>query len=505
MSILIIIIHLIIDNSFADVKLPKVFSDNMVLQREMEVPVWGWADSGEKVLVSLGGHFAETVANYNGRWKLYIGPLDTGGPFELKIKGNNEIILKNVLVGEVWVCSGQSNMAMEVRSCLNAELEKESANYPKIRLFQVKRVKSKEPLDDVSPVEKSENSYLNKWQVCSPSTVSNFTGVGYFFGRELYQKLDIPIGLLSVSWGGTTAEAWTPIEAFQNDPNLGLALTNWPDYNNDEEWLRSEYAKYLKKVEIAKKEKVTSPLYFNQPTVLYNGIISPIVPYGIRGVTWYQGESNAYRAYQYRNLFPAMIQAWRKQWKQGDFPFLFVQLANYHFEPQVFPELREAQTMALSLANTAMAVTIDIGNPSDIHPKNKQEVGRRLSLAARNMIYNEKIIYSGPIYKSMHIEGVKCYLSFDHIGEGLGSKGDVPLNGFVIAGTDKEFVKAKAKIEGSKIIVWSEEVEHPVAVRYVWANHPEGCNLYNHSGGNTYLPASPFRTDDWLLYTYGRE
>ncbi len=246
------------------------------------------------------------------------------------------------------------------------------------------------------------------------------------------------------------------------------------------------------------------PLYFNQPSVLYNGIIAPVIPYGIRGVTWYQGESNGYRAYQYRRLFPAMIEQWRKKWNQGDFPFLFVQLANYHFEPQVFPELREAQTMTLSLANTAMTVAIDIGDSSDIHPKNKQEVGRRLSLAARKLAYGEQIIYSGPLYNSMQVEGDKCRLCFYHTGNGLLSKNNGSLKGFIIAGADKIFVKAQATIEGNQVVVWSDKVTQPVAVRYAWANHPANCNLYNKSGEQVNLPASPFRTDDWPGITINR-
>ncbi|NOY37294.1 MAG: sialate O-acetylesterase [Chlorobi bacterium] len=498
---IILSIHVCI--AFADIRLPELFSNNMILQREMQVPVWGWADPGEKITVELGGHFAETVTGTDGKWKLLLGPLDAGGPFRLKITGKNTIIISNVLVGEVWVCSGQSNMAMEVQNCLNAKQEISSASYPQIRYFQVKRTKAIKPLDDVSPVE--NESGLNKWEVCDPTTVEHFTGAGYFFVRDLYKKLNVPIGIISASWGGTTAEAWTPYDTLENDPELKIILKNWPDYNNDEEWLKEEYEKYLKNVEKARKEGKTRPLYFNQPSVLYNGIIAPVVPYGIRGVAWYQGESNCYRAYQYRKLFPAMIEQWRKKWGQGNFPFLFVQLANYYFEPQNFPELREAQSMALSLANTAMVVTIDIGDSSNIHPKNKQEVGRRLSLAARKLAYGEDLIYSGPHFKSMQIMDGKCRLSFCHIGDGLMAKGFIPLKGFIIAGTDKNFVTAQARIENNQVVVWSKVVPHPVAVRYAWANHPGNCNLYNKSGELANLPASPFRTDDWPGITINRK
>ncbi len=339
-------------------------------------------------------------------------------------------------------------MAMEVRNCLNADQEIAAANYPEIRYFQVSNFKASEPMDDVAPVTDPGHAWLNQWQVCSPSTVGRLTGAGYFFGRDLYKNLNVPVGLISVSWGGTTAEAWTPREALAGDPEMKDILQDWPGYNNDEEWLRSEYAKYLKEVETARKNKEKPPLYFNQPSVLYNGMISPVVPFGVRGVTWYQGESNAYRAYQYRKLFPLMIESWRGKWGQDELPFIFVQLAGYHFEPQVFPELREAQSMTLSLPNTAMALAIDIGDSSNIHPKNKQEVGRRLALAAEDLVYGEDVIASGPVFHSMRIRDGKCFLRFDHTGDGLRSKDSENLNGFVIAGTDRHFVRAQAEISG---------------------------------------------------------
>ncbi len=487
----------------AAVKLPKIFGDNMVLQRDMKVPVWGKADPGEKVTASLGGHSGVTIAGNDGRWKMYLGPLDTGGPFELKISGTNDIIFKNVLVGEVWVCSGQSNMAFELRHSLNAKEEIANADFPDIRYFQVKSNKASEPIPDVSPVSDPEHAWLNTWTICSPSTAGQLTAVGYFFGRDLYANMQVPIGLISVSWGGTTAEAWTPHEALASDPELDDILTDWPGYNDDEEWLRGEYAKYLKDAETARKNKQEMPLYFNQPSVLFNGMIAPIVPFGIRGVTWYQGESNAYRAYQYRHLFPVMIESWRKAWNQGEFPFLFVQLAGYHFEPQVFPELREAQSMALSISNTAMAVAIDIGDSADIHPKNKQEVGRRLSLAAEEMVYTQDVIGSGPEFRSLLIKDGKCYLSFGETGSGLVTGGKPP-DGFVIAGADRKFVKARAEIRDNVIIVWNDNISSPVAVRYAWANYPGDANLYNSWGAYVHLPASPFRTDDWPGLTYNR-
>ncbi len=488
---------------FAEVKLPMIFSDHMVLQGNMEVPIWGWADPGENITVQLGVHISTTKTGDNGKWKLFIGPLDLGGPFQLEITGKNHVVVNDVLVGEVWVCSGQSNMAMEVQNSLNAKEEIARANYPLIRHFQVKRSKAALPMQEILSTSNDSGSWLNTWEICSPSNVGHFSGVGYFFIRDLYLKLKVPVGVISASWGGTTAEAWTPRDTLEKNSELSKILSNWPDYNNDEEWLKDEYSKYLKKVKEASKIGREKILYFNQPSVLFNGMIAPVIPYGIKGVVWYQGESNTYRAYQYRHLFPAMIEAWRKKWEQGNFPFLFVQLANYHFEPQNFPELREAQAMALSLPNTAMAVAIDIGNSSDIHPKNKQDVGKRLSLAARKIAYGEDITYSGPIFQYMMIDGGKCILNFKHMGDGLTTKGDDELKGFTIAGKDKKFVKARCKIQGAQIIVWSDEVTAPVAVRYAWQNNPES-NLYNSFLGKTYLPASPFRTDDWKGITSER-
>jgi len=488
---------------FGNIKLPALFSDNMVLQREMAVPVWGWADPGEKVIVELGGHFAETTASVEGRWKVSLGHLEAGGPFQLIVKGKNTITIQNVLVGEVWVCSGQSNMAMEVKESANAKQEISSAYYPQMREFQVKRTKSLIPLDDVSPVDHPEISTLNKWEVCDSSTVGHFTAVGYYFGLNLYKKLKIPIGLIHASWGGTTAEAWTPRDTMESDPDLNLILKHWPDYNNDEEWLKDEYGKFVKEVETAHKQGITEPLYFNQPSVLYNGIIAPLIPYAIRGVAWYQGESNAYRSYQYRTLLPALIQKWRTAWGEGTFPFLVVQLANYSFEPQVFPELREAQSMAVSVPRTNMVVTIDLGDSASIHPLNKQDVGYRLYLLACNTVYGEKILCSGPAFKSMLISGDKCILSFINVGEGLCIKDSKSLNGFMVSGADKRFFTAEAVIEGDKVVVRSNLIAHPLAVRYAWANYPH-CNLYNKHGNNFYLPASPFRTDNWPGLTFNR-
>jgi len=481
----------------AQVRLPALFSDNMVVQYDMKFPVWGWAEPGEKVVVEIGGSKEEATADPQGKWKVRVDPVPAGGPYQMTITGQNTITINNVLAGEVWIASGQSNMAMEVRSCNNAQEEISSATYPEIRQFQVKRTKAASVLEDVAGVSNPKNSWLNTWEICDPSTVGHFSGTAYYFARNIHTNRNIPVGIIHTSWGGTTAEAWTPADALENDPGLSDILRDWPAYNNDEEWLAQEYEKFRLELEKARAEGKPEPLYFNQPSVLYNGIIAPVVPFGIRGVIWYQGESNAYRAYQYRDLFPSMINAWRKKWGQGSFPFIFVQLANYHFEPQVFPELREAQSMALQLPGTAMAVAIDIGDSADIHPRNKQEVGRRLALAAQKTTYHEKIESSGPVYKKMFIDGKKCWLLFEHVADGLLARDDGSLKGFTISGDDRVFVEARAIIDGDQVVVWNDKIERPVAVRYAWANHPVGCNFFNRLGNEIHLPASPFRTDDW--------
>ena len=355
-----------------------------------------------------------------------------------------------------------------------------------------------------------------KWQVCSAQTAGSFTAVGYFFGRELNKQLNVPVGLIHTSWGGTPAESWMSKEYLENDPNFQPILkrfeeasANYPELKKKYQEKRQQYDSIAPKLRAEGKplpprpEEPIGPGHAYSPTGLYNGMIVPIIPYGIRGVIWYQGESNAWRAYQYRTLFPTMIKNWRDKWGQGDFPFLFVQLANFEAtspQPQEndWAELREAQLMTLSAPNTGMAVTIDIGEANDIHPKNKQDVGRRLALWALAKTYGKTVVYSGPIYTLMEVQGNKAILHFENIGGGLVAKGD-SLKGFAIAGADKKFAWADAKIEGNTVVVSSDKVSVPVAVRYAWAINPV-CNLYNKEG----LPATPFRTDIWPGITDGR-
>ncbi|MBI1929950.1 sialate O-acetylesterase [Candidatus Poribacteria bacterium] len=492
---------LITSATIAEVKLPAVIGDNMVLQQHAKVPIWGTADPGEQITVSLGAQQVATTADNEGRWMVSLNSLDAGGPFEMTIAGNNTLTLRNVLVGEVWVCSGQSNMQWSVKASADAEGEIAAADYPMIRLFSVKRTVAEGPLPDTE----------GSWGACSSQTVGDFSAVGYFFGGELHKMLDVPVGLIHSSWGGTPAEAWTSRPALESEPDFKPILDRWEqilaEYPQAKQKYEDQLAEWKQAAEAAKAEgkpeprRPGAPLGPDHPhraSGLYNGMIAPLIPYAIQGVIWYQGESNADRAYQYRKLFPAMIQDWRSAWKHGDFPFLFVQLANWReTKPEPvesdWAELREAQLMTLTLPKTAIAVAIDIGDAADIHPKNKQEVGRRLALAAQSIAYGKEVVYSGPIYASMTTEGNKVRLRFmPHTADGLMAKGDEPLKGFAIAGQDHKFVWADARIDGDTVVVWSDQVPHPVAVRYAWADNPV-CNLYNKAG----LPASPFRTDDW--------
>jgi sialate O-acetylesterase len=495
----------------ADVRLPSVIGDNMVLQQAMEAPIWGWADPRKKITItaSWGGKW-EATSDANGNWIVKIKPGKAGGPYEMTISDGNPITLKNILVGEVWVCSGQSNMELGLNQTANAkEAIDDANNYPQIRLFTVAKKVSYEPMKNCQ----------GKWLVCSPQTARGFSAVGYFFGRELNKQLNVPVGLINTSWGGTPAESWMSREYLENEPNFKPILkrydetaANYPEIYKKFLENKKQYEQTAAKLKEEGKpvpprpnfQDPVGPNHPYSPTGLYNGMILPIVPYGIRGAIWYQGESNAGRAYQYRTLFPAMIKNWQETWKQGDFPFLFVQLANFMAEkpepgPSEWAELREAQLMTLSKPNTGMAVIIDIGDANNIHPKNKQDVGKRLALWTLAKTYGKDVVGSGPLYKSMEVKGNSVILRFDSVGGGLVAKDGESLKGFAIAGQDKKFVWADAKIEGDTIVVSSDKVAEPAAVRYAWADNPV-CNLYNKEG----LPASPFRTDNWPGITDAR-
>jgi len=449
----------------ADVRLPKIFGNHMVVQQQMPVKVWGWAEPGERVEVSLAGQTRAASADASGKWLVTLEPLPAGGPHKLIVQANNRIELEDVLVGEVWIGSGQSNMQWPVRRSMNAEEEIANARWPKIRLFTVARRIAETPQEDCE----------GEWLICSPETVGEFSAVLYFFGRKLHQELGVPVGLINSSWGGTVAEAWTSREALEGDEDFRPILERGAKFD---------------------------PKIPNQPAVLFNGMIHPLLNFAIRGVVWYQGESNCARAEQYQKLFPTLIQDWRKRWGLGDFPFYFVQLAPFRYrnaDPRNAAELREAQRLTLRLPNTGMVVTTDIGDVNDIHPTNKQEVGRRLALWALAKTYGKTdLVYSGPLYREAKIEGNKIRIFFDHVDGGLVVKGE-ELTHFQIAGADGEFKPAKAVIDGETVVVWNEEVANPVAVRFGWSDDAEP-NLFNAAG----LPASPFRTDNFPLVTAGR-
>ncbi|WP_307299914.1 sialate O-acetylesterase [Flavobacterium sp. SORGH_AS_0622] len=624
--------------SNANVRMPLIFSDGMVLQRDKQIPIWGFADPNESVEIHFNKQIKKTQADKNGKWTVNLSPEKAGGPFELIIIGKNKITIKNVLVGEVWICSGQSNMEFQVYKTMNAEKEIADSNYPMIRHFGVAQDLSGTPKDDLKQ---------GKWEAANKETVGNFTAVGYYFARKLYAELKIPIGIINTSWGGTNVETWTSREAFQNSPefkamiadvpvvdiysvfeiykksvldnlkkvqgfdvslenenqfkDLNFQDKNWPEIKVPSLWenqqignidgivwmrktivLTAEQAKkeavlHLAKVDDEDKTYVngvevgTNNLWdklrvykipanvlkegtnviavritdysggggiygdptdlkidfkdtnlpldglwkFNvvqvkiaispnsYPSLLYNAMVNPLVPYAMQGVLWYQGEANVWRAAEYKKSFPLMINDWRTKFKQGDFPFYFVQLSTFDEfggnsqKGSRWAELREAQSETLKLKNTGMVVTTDIGNAKDIHPTNKQDIGLRLAAVAMNNIYGKKQVHSGPTYKSQEIKGNQIILTFDNIGSGLSTPNNDELKGFEIAGADKVFHSAKAIIKDNKIIVSSDKVQNPVAVHYGWADDDTAINLFNKEK----FPASPFRTDNWEMIT----
>jgi len=476
----------------AAVKLPALISDHMVLQQGMPVRIWGVADPGEPVKVDFQGQSVTVKAAENGKWTVWLKPLVAAGPLEMTI---NSIGIKDVLVGEVWLGSGQSNMEFRLQTAVNHEEEIARADYPMIHLFQVKRLVADQPADDVA----------GTWQVCSPDSAKGFSAVEYFFGRNLQQNLHVPMGLIESDWGGTPAQSWTSKEAMESDPALKFVADYWEKVLADYPAAKEKYdtttlPAWNQAVAEAKAAGKTvpgrppappqGPGHPNQPAGLYNGMIAPLVPYAIRGAIWYQGESNASEreAYKYRRLFGAMIEDWRNRWGQGDFPFLFVQLANFKTNG-LWPVLRESQTETLRLANTGMAVIIDIGESRDIHPKNKQDVGLRLSLAARALAYQQQVEYSGPMFQTAVPESGTMRVYLTH-SEGMQARGGGAIMGFEIAGADGNYVPAEVKVDGNTLMVTGGQVANPVSVRYAWADDPV-CNLANQAG----LPASPFRSD----------
>ena len=479
----------------ADVSLTSIFSDHMVLQRERSNPVWGNALPNEKVSVTIAEQSHTTVTGKDGKWRISLDPLPVGGPYQLTVKGSNTLQVTDILVGDVWLCSGQSNMAHILATTDNAQVEIASANYPEIRLITVHRTTSPIPLD----------SFKGNWQRCTPKTAPWFSAVGYLFGQRIHNATGVPIGLIDNSRGGSPAEAWLPREVLANDERYNSLLAKWD--NKMAEFDEKEYTELLEKYNDWKKngEKGTkSPkrptdirLDYHRPANLYNGVLNPLIGYGIRGVIWYQGESNASRAAQYQHLFPLVINTWREAWQQGDFPFYWVQLADYKEEqlvedPSPWAELREAQTMTLTLPNTGEAVIIGAGEGRDVHPRNKQAPANRLARWALARDYGFDIAYQSPTFREIKIEGNTATLTFDHVSKkGLYAFDTKIIDGFVIAGDDHKFIKANAEIiDKNTVKVWSDSVQSPVAVRYAWASNPI-ANLQDRNG----LPVTPFRTD----------
>ena len=499
----------------ADVSLNNLFGDHMVLQQGIRNKVWGTAAAGENITVSIADQTHSTTAGDDGVWSVHLDAIDEyGGPHTLTVAGTNTITFNDVLIGEVWICSGQSNMQWSVDQANDADLEKAAAVFPSIRLISVPQVGTQD----------RQNTFNGSWAACSPETVGSFSAVGFFFGRQLHQTLRVPVGLIDNAWGGSACEAWIDRARLAGDDRFAPLLDRWA---TTEAGMPAAVEKYQQQLdawkaqaEKAKAEKKPTPRQPRNPADLlrgnarpgniYCGVLAPTIGYGIKGVIWYQGESNASRAMQYRDLFPFMIESWRSEWGLGDFPFYWVQLADFRDEKPLpgdsdWAELREAQTMTMDkLPNTGEAVIIDVGEGKDIHPKNKQDVAKRLARWALAETYQRPgIACRSPRYTTFEKQGSKLVLSFASIEPR--ANGWRPFDvrepvGFTIAGADKKFVAASAQIlSDGRIEVWSDTVSDPVAVRYAWADNPV-CNLYSASG----LPLTPFRTDDFPAVTAGR-
>jgi sialate O-acetylesterase len=472
-----------------EVSLPSLWSDHVVVQRDLPVRVWGMAAPGEQVSIHFRNATASASADKYGQWEIDLAPGGAGGPFTMEVEGTNKIVLSDILVGDVWLASGQSNMEFGTKGVIHAEEELKAAEQPRIRLFHVEKRSSDFPQEDV---------VTKKWALCTPETIGDFSAVAYFFARNIQTDQHVPIGLIEADWGGTPAETWTSLKALSKDASLMPAWDTWADMSENEPMallVRAHEERERKEALAAGKPEPAFPWHPELrswlPGGTFNGMIAPLAKFRIRGFLWYQGESNAgvERSFYYDRLLRTLIQDWRTRWNEGDIPFLFVQLANFTTSPDgKWPELREAQRRTLSVNQTGMAVTIDIGDPDNIHPKNKQEVGRRLSLAARALAYHEPLEYSGPLYRTQMRKGNGIQIYFDHAASGLTAKGG-ELTGFEIAGKSGKFVPAQASIDGETVFVSSPQVEEPAAVRYAWSSNPQ-CNLYNKEN----LPASPFTT-----------
>lgn len=507
----IILVGIGLSASFAaaDLKLPTIIGDHMVLQQKQVNPLWGWDAPGTEVTVQFGAQTKTAKAGSDGKWTVKLDPLDANAvPANLVIRGSSTVNVADVLVGEVWMCSGQSNMGFDVNGDWNAEVETLASNHPNLRLISVPQVGTQELQDD----------FKGQWAASTPESCKNFSAVGFFYGRFLHEILGVPVGLIDNSWGGSAAEAWVRRDTIEGDPRFAALMEGWrkreADLNSEESLKGYEeaLAKWEADSAAAAKAGERPPrrpqnpkqiLSGNQrPGNIFAGVVHPTLTYGIKGVIWYQGESNAGRAWEYAQLFPFMIEQWRKEWGQGDFPFYWVQLADYMAEKSepgesAWAELRASQTKTLELPNTGEAVIIDLGEANDIHPKNKYDVAARLVRWALAKNYGKTMEPQSPTFKSHQVDGNKLVLHFEHTGGGLRTVDVNEVSGFAICGEDRKWVWADAKIvENDTIALSSANVPNPVAARYAWADNPV-CNVYARNG----LPLTPFRTDDFPMTT----
>ncbi|MBK9138865.1 MAG: sialate O-acetylesterase [Verrucomicrobia bacterium] len=496
-----VVLAAVAPRGLADVRLPALFSDHMVLQRGIPIKVWGWADEGESVTVEFRGQRVVAAPGVGGRWDATLKSASAGGPFVLAVTGRNRVEVKDVLVGEVWLCSGQSNMEWPLSASAAPEADIASAGNPNLRLFTVPKLKAREPVADVKA----------SWQLCSPATVPGFSAVGFYFGRALQTALKVPVGMIHTSWGGSPAEVWMSEHVLRGDEEYRRQIVD--TYAGSLARYREALAEWEREKADAeaagKRFEKGRPREPWRPSELYNGMIAPLVPFAVKGAIWYQGESNAGRAWQYRRLYADLIENWRRDWNQPDFYFLGVQLAPWDrnknrnvaqilSDPVAsdWAELREAQgIVAKRLKGVGHAVITDVGHKDDIHPPQKRPVGERLALAARVIAYQQRIHGLSPEFESATFKNGKAVLRFANVGRGLVVRGD-RLVGFVIAGPDQKFVRAEARLVGNQVVVSHPDVPEPVAVRFGWADYPI-VNLFSADG----LPVSPFRTDDWPLLT----
>lgn len=494
----------------APLALSPLFADHAVLQRDMKVPVWGVAEPGSRIVVEFAGKKASAKVDADGRWKAVLPALDASAEgrdmtvTETAVDGTESAkTISDILVGDVWVCSGQSNMQFELDRADGAADFIATSENPNIRLFQMQGAIEFEPAKDLR----------GDWKLCNPETTPKFSAIAYLFARDIQPRINVPVGLVHASQGWTPGEAWMSRESLMGEPSLRYLVEAWDKLTEDFPRLSEEHRQKMEewqKAADAAKEKgeepppqpqgPVDPRFLHRACGFYNGCIAPMTDLAMRGVIWYQGETNDSRGHEYRVMFPALIKGWRKAWRR-DFPFLFVQVAavlppDPEPVPSEWAELRESQAMALALPKTGMACTIDIGERDDVHPKNKLEAARRLALTARARVYGEKVVDCGPMFKKAKFADGKAIVSFTGVADGLVAKGG-ELATFQVAGEDQKFVYASAKIDGDKVVVWSDAVPSPVAVRYAWNNNPEGCNLYNSEG----LPCVPFRSDDWPCKT----